>query len=77
MVHKCFPPNIDDFPDEKVKKLKYECKAHMQICALLSQLHRHNDAVTHADAAIKLSHFLIKDMFNLVCHYSKRCPTVT
>ena len=26
--------------EQKLRKLKYECKAHMQICALLSQLHK-------------------------------------
>ena len=55
----CFPENLDDHPDEKVKKVKYECKAHMQVCALLSQLHRHKQALVHAEKASKLAHYLV------------------
>lgn len=34
----------------------------MQICALLSQVHKHKQAVIHAIEGIKIAHFLIKDM---------------
>jgi hypothetical protein len=33
----------------------------MQICALYSQLHRHSDACLHANEAVMLAHWLIKD----------------
>lgn len=36
----------------------------MQICALLSQIHKHKDAVFHSDSAIKISHFLINESKN-------------
>ena len=32
----CFAIDLDDHPEEKLKKMKYAAKAHMQICALLS-----------------------------------------
>ncbi len=35
----CFAEDLSSNPEELLKKLKYECKAHMQVCALLSQLH--------------------------------------
>ena len=41
--------------------LKYKCKTHMQICALLSQFHKHNDAVYHSNHAIKISHYLLNE----------------
>jgi len=34
----------------------------MQICALLSQVHKHKEAVIHAKEGIKIAHFLIKDL---------------
>ena len=37
-------PKFNSNPAKKLKKLKYECKIHMQICAILSQLHKHLEA---------------------------------
>lgn len=54
--------------EQKLKKLKYECRAHMQVCALLSQLHKHKEAQSHALIAARMSHYLIKDLINL-CLY--------
>ena len=51
-----------------MKKIKYECRAHMQVCALLSQLHKHKEALNHAQIATRMSHYLIKDLINL-CLY--------
>lgn len=42
-------------PAKKLKRLKYECKAHMQVCALLSQLHRHKDALNHAEKSVQIA----------------------
>ena len=36
----------------------------MQICALLSQIHKHKDAVFHSNQAIKISHYLINESKN-------------
>ena len=36
-------------PSLRLKMLKYKCKTHMQICALLSQVHKHRDAALHAN----------------------------
>ena len=52
---------------KKIKKLKYECRVHMQVCALLSQLHRHEEALCHAKQAAQISQFLIKDLKDF-CH---------
>lgn len=51
--------------------MKYKCKTHMQICALLSQIHKHRDAALHANQAIKAAHFLIHDCENLACFFTK------
>jgi hypothetical protein len=44
----------------------------MQVCALLSQLHRHKEALAHAQVAISISHFLIKDIHRLIKYYVER-----
>jgi len=44
----------------------------MQVCALLSQLHRHKEALAHSQIAIKISHYLIRDFHNLAKYYVKR-----
>ena len=44
----------------------------MQICALLSQLHKHKEALVHAEQAIKLSHYLIKDIDRLLDYYKEQ-----
>jgi hypothetical protein len=43
----------------------------MQICALLSQVHKHRDASVHANAAIQISHFLVHDSENLCAYFTK------
>ena len=68
----CFSEDLSDAPEEKLKKLKYECKAHMQVCALLSQLHRHKEALSHAKVAISISHYLVKDIHKLIKYYVDR-----
>lgn len=42
----------------------------MQICALLSQVHKHKQAVTHAVEGIKIAHFLVKDMIEMTQIYN-------
>ena len=42
----------------------------MQICALLSQVHKHKEAVIHAIDGIKIAHFLIKDAGQMAQTYN-------
>ena len=49
----------------KLKRLKYECKIHMQICALLSQLNRHQEALCHAKRSVQISQYMINDLMEL------------
>jgi hypothetical protein len=37
---------------------------------LLSQLHKHTEAVVHAREGIKIAHFLIKDLENMAEYYT-------
>lgn len=63
--------NDPEQPSLKLKLLKYKCKTHMQICALLSQVHKHKEAVVHAREGIKIAHFLIKDLERMSLFYTK------
>jgi hypothetical protein len=58
-------------PALRLKLLKYKCKTHMQICALLSQVHKHKEAVYHAKEGIKIAHFLVKDLEHMAVFYSQ------
>lgn len=49
-------------PAKKLKRLKYECKTHMQVCALLSQLHRHKEALVHAERSVQIAQYMVEDM---------------
>ena len=62
--------NDPNMPALRLKMLKYKCKTHMQICALLSQVHKHKEAVVHAKEGIKIAHFLIKDLENMGQFYA-------
>ena len=46
----------------KCKILSLECLLRMQLCALLSQLHRHQEALYHGQIAVRISHFLMRDL---------------
>jgi len=58
-------------PSLRLKMLKYKCKTHMQICALLSQVHKHKEAVIHAREGIKIAHFLIRDLEQMTLFYTQ------
>lgn len=60
--------NNPDQPSLRLKMLKYKCKTHMQICALLSQIHKHKDAIFHSNSAIKIAHYLVNETKNQ-CHF--------
>jgi hypothetical protein len=38
----------------------------MQLCALLSQLHRHQEALYHGQIAVRISHFLFRDLKSFI-----------
>lgn len=44
----------------------------MQFCAILSQIHKHKDALTQAKEAVKLNHLLINDLRELCLFYIKK-----
>lgn len=50
----------------KVKILTLECLLRMQLWALLSQLHRHQEALYHGQIAVRISHFLIRDLKSFI-----------
>lgn len=52
--------------------MKLECKLRMQLCAILSQLHRHKEALDQAYAGSKLGNLVIKDQQYLCQYISKR-----
>ena len=58
-------------PGLRLKLLKYECKTHMQVCALFSQIHKHREAAFHANESVQISHFLIHDAENLCTYFTK------
>jgi len=34
----------------------------MQVCALLSQLHRHKEALVHAERSVQIAQYMIEDV---------------
>ncbi|CAG9310536.1 unnamed protein product [Blepharisma stoltei] len=56
----------------KLKKAKYECRAHIQLCAVLSQLNKHEAALNHAKLAVKKSHAIINDCLNACIDHLQR-----
>ena len=59
-------------PSDLFKRKKYECRGHIQLCALLSNLKRHEGALTHARISVKLSHSLLSDAMNLCFEHMNR-----
>ena len=56
----------------RIFKIKLEAKLRLQFCAILSQLHRHKEALEQAQEGIKLSHLIIRDKISVCRYYSKR-----
>lgn len=46
----------------KTQILSLECLLRMQLWALLSQLHRHQEALYHCQIAVRIAHFVLKDL---------------
>ena len=51
-------------PGTKNHTIYLEGLLRMQLWALFSQLHRHREALYHAQISVRISHFLIKDVLN-------------
>lgn len=47
----------------------------MQLCALLSQLHKHKEALNQAWNSVKLVHLLIKDLKSLCIYFIRKQET--
>ena len=45
------------------------------MCALLSQLHRHQEALKHAKKSVQIAHYLMKDLESMCSHYYKKVNT--
>jgi tetratricopeptide (TPR) repeat protein len=45
----------------RLSKLKFECKIRMQLCAILSQLHKHKEALEQAYESAKLCNIIVND----------------
>ena len=56
---------------ERMFFVKNECKLRMQLCAILSQIHRHKEALQQAMKSVKMIHQLIKDLYDLWIYYWK------
>ena len=51
---------------QKMQSLRYQCKLHLQICAVLSQQGMHRDALIYGNKSSQLCYQLIKDA-QLLC----------
>lgn len=56
----------------RMRKLVIISRLRMQFCAILSQIHRHKDALEQAREGVRLSHHLINDLKELCLFYIKR-----
>ena len=56
----------------RLLKLKLECKVRMQLCAILSQLHRHKEALDQAYESAKLCNAIVNDQVDICEYLSKR-----
>ena len=55
-----------------MRKLAVLGRLQMQFCAILSQIHRHTDALKQAKESVRLCHLLINDMRDLCILYIRR-----
>lgn len=56
----------------RMRKLVIISRLQMQFCAILSQIHRHKDALEQAHEGVRLGHHLINDLKELCLFYIKR-----
>ena len=57
---------------ERIKKWKYECKVRIQLCAILSQLNKHEAAQYHARKAVKYADSFVYETFKVCGEHLKR-----
>ena len=62
----------DNSISNRMRKLVIVGRLRMQFCAILSQIHRHKDALEQAREGVRLSHHLINDLKELCLFYIKR-----
>ena len=56
----------------RMRKLVSITRLKMQFCAILSQIHRHKDALEQACEGVRLGHLLINDLRELCLFYIRR-----
>lgn len=56
----------------RMRKLVIITRLKMQFCAILSQIHRHKDALEQAREGVRLGHLLINDLRELCMFYIRR-----
>jgi hypothetical protein len=56
----------------RMRKLFMVGKLKLQYCAILSQVHRHKDALDQAHEGVKVAHQMLTDMHQLALFYCKR-----
>ena len=56
----------------RMRKLVIISRLKMQFCAILSQIHRHKDALEQAREGVRLGHLLINDLRELCLFYIRR-----
>ena len=56
----------------RMRKLVIISRLKMQFCAILSQIHRHKDALEQARESVRLGHLLINDLRELCLFYIRR-----
>ena len=56
----------------RLYKLRMEAKLRLQFCAILSQLHRHKEALEQAQEGIKIAHLIIRDSIAVCRLFSRR-----
>jgi len=56
----------------RMRKLNIISRLQMQFCAILSQIHRHKDALEQAKQSVRLNHLLINDLRELCQFYIRR-----
>lgn len=70
------PPSGINLEERKIshrmRNLAIISRLQMQFCAILSQIHRHKDALEQARDAVRINHLLINDLRELSQFYIKR-----
>lgn len=56
----------------RMRKIFIIGKLKLQYCAILSQIHRHKDALEQAREGVKVCHQMVNDMYQLCQFYVKR-----